>query len=68
MKVEYKIKIDMPDGFDPTGVLKKLPSPISPEMTEIYNYPVEKYGFYFIDNHVDQKTSGHAISCLLMNA
>jgi hypothetical protein len=61
MGMEYKIEWDMPDGYDPSAVLRKLPSPISRQMTEIYNYKVEKDGFYFIDNLVDQGVAGHAM-------
>ena len=65
MKVEYKIKFEMPKDYDPSEVLRKLPSPISSKMTEIYNYSVEPYGFYFLDNLVDQKTAGHAMKLFI---
>ncbi len=65
MKFEYKIKFEMPKGYDPYNVLRKLPSPISPKMTEIYNYSVQSYGFYFLDNRVDQRTAGHAMKLLV---
>ena len=65
MKVEYKIKFEMPKDYDPSEVLRKLPSPISSKMTEIYNYSVEPYGFYFLDNLVDQTTVGHAIKIFI---
>jgi len=65
MKIEYKIKCVMPKDYDPSEVLRKLPSPISSEMTEIYNYSVESYGFYFLDNIVDQKTAGFAMKLLI---
>jgi len=61
MKAEYKINFEMPKSYDPSEVLSKLPSPISPKMTEIYNYSVQSYGFYFLDNLVDQWTAGHAM-------
>ena len=65
MKVEYKIKCVIPNDYDPSEVLRKLPSPISSNMTEIYNYSVEPYGFYFLDNLVDQKTAGHAMKLFI---
>jgi len=65
MKVEYKIKFEMPDNYDPSGVLSKLPSPISSKMTEIYNFSVEPYGFYFLDNLVDQKVAGYAMKLFI---
>jgi hypothetical protein len=61
MKAEYKINFEMPKGYDPSELLSKLPSPISPKMTEIYNYSVQSYGFYFLDNLVDPRTAGHAM-------
>jgi hypothetical protein len=30
-------------------------------MTEIYNFSVEPYGFYFLDNLIDQKVAGYAM-------
>jgi len=60
MKVEYKIKFEMPKDYDLSEVLRKLPSPISSKMAEIYNFSVEAYGFYFLDNLVDQKLAEHA--------
>jgi hypothetical protein len=65
MKVEYKIKFEMPKDYDPSEVLKNLPSPISPKMTEIYNFSVESYGFYFLDNLVDQKVAGQAMKLFI---
>ena len=66
--MEYKIKWQMPEGYDPSSVLRKLPSPISPQMTEIYNYSVEEDGFYFLDNLVDQNVAGHALKRLIDEA
>jgi len=65
MKVEYKIKFEIPKDYDPSEILRKLPSPISPKITEIYNYSVEPYGFYFLDNLVDQKVAGHAMKIFI---
>lgn len=65
MKSEYKIIFDIPKNNDPSSVLRKLPSPIGPKMTEMYNYSVEPYGFYLLDNLVDQTTVGHAMKILI---
>lgn len=60
--IEYKIQFDVPENFDPSGVLQRLPSPVArKEMLEIYNYAIEPYGFYFIDNLVDRTTSSLAL-------
>ena len=37
-------------------------------MTEIYNYSVEDYGFYLLDNLVDQKTAGEALKIFIDEA
>lgn len=65
MKAIYKIKFEMPNGYDPSEVLRKLPSPIGSEFTEIYNYSLESYGFYFVDNLIDQRTAGHAMKLFI---
>lgn len=54
MGIEYKITWTQPRDYDPRSVLQRLPSPISPNYEEIYNYAVEQYGFYFVDNLVDK--------------
>ena len=54
MKKEYKIIFEMPKTYKSNDVLNKLPSPISNQMTEIYNYAVKDYGFYLLDNLIDQ--------------
>jgi hypothetical protein len=55
----------MPKDYDPSNFLAKLPSPISLEMTEIYNYSVKKDGFYFLDNLVDQTVAGLALKLFI---
>ncbi len=53
MGIEYKIKFAVPSDYDPSSLFRKLPSPIDRRaMTEIYNYSVEKDGFYFVDRLV----------------
>ena len=68
MEKEYKIIFDMPKAYKSREVLNKLPSPISSEMTEIYNYAVEDYGFYLLDNLVDQRTIGEAMKIFIDEA
>lgn len=68
MKKEYKIIFDMPKVYKLREVLNKLPSPISSQMTEIYNYSVEDYGFYLLDNLVDQTTVGEAMKIFIDEA
>lgn len=68
MKKEYKIIFDMPKAYKSREVLNKLPSPISSQMTEIYNYSVKDYGFYLLDNLVDQKTVGEAMKIFIDEA
>ena len=68
MKKEYKIIFDMPKAYKSSEVLRKLPSPISSQMTEIYNYSVEDYGFYLLDNLVDQSRVGEALKIFIDEA
>lgn len=68
MGIEYKIKWKIPEDYDPSSILRKLPSPISSQMTEIYNYSVEDDGFYLLDNQVDQTVSGHAMKLFVDEA
>jgi hypothetical protein len=68
MKKEYKIIFEMPKTYKSNDVLNKLPSPISNQMTEIYNYAVKDYGFYLLDNLVDQKTVGEAMKIFIDEA
>jgi hypothetical protein len=59
--IEYKIKFPVPPGYDPENLFKKLPGPIHrPTMTEIYNYGIEKDGFYFLDTLVDKQVASIA--------
>jgi hypothetical protein len=68
MGIEYKIQWQMPDDYHPFSVLRKLPSPISRQMTEIYNYAVKEDGFYFFDNFVDHGVAGHAMKLFIDEA
>ena len=68
MGMKYKIEWKMPKDYDPASVLHQLPSPISPQMTEIYNYSVMKDGFSLLDNLVDQSVAGHAMKLFVDEA
>ena len=65
---EYMIEWTKPDGYDPADVLRKLPSPISRDMREIYNYSVKPDGFYLIDRHIDPKVAGLAMKLFVDEA
>ena len=67
-KTEYLIKWKQPDGYSPSSVLQQLPSPISRDMKEIYNYSVESDGFNVIDRHIDSSVVGHAFKLFLDEA
>ncbi len=67
-EIEYKIEWKQPKKYDPTGVLRLLPCPISRDMREIYNYSVEPYGFYLIDRGIDPKVSGFALKLFVDEA
>jgi len=68
MGKDYQIEWKKPASYNPSKVLRKLPSPISSQMTEIYNYSVEDYGFYFLDNLVDPTVAGHAMKLFVDEA
>ena len=65
---EYMIEWKQPDGYDPFGVLNKLPSPISREMREIYNYSVKPEGFYLVDHNIESGVAGHAMKLFVDEA
>ena len=65
---EYMIEWTQPDGYDPSGVLRQLPSPISRGRQEIYNYSVRPDGFCLIDRGIDPAVTGHAIKLFIDEA
>jgi hypothetical protein len=66
---EYKIKFNVPKGYDPSALFKKLPSPIQSNLTrEIYNYAIEKDGFYFIDHLVNHQVASVALRLFIDEA
>ena len=68
MDLEYMVRWKPPKGFDPSPVLRSLPSPIAPGLREIYNYSVKKDGFYFVDRQVDPRTAGEALKLFIDEA
>ncbi|MCE2746188.1 MAG: hypothetical protein LW710_09815 [Burkholderiales bacterium] len=61
MEIEYRIKFSVPANYDPAGLFEKMPSPIHRKsMSEIYNYRIEKDGFYFVDRAVDSSVASGA--------
>ena len=65
---EYMIEWQQPEGYDPSRILEKLPSPISRDMREIYNYSVKLEGFYLIDHDIDSSVAGHAMKLFVDEA
>lgn len=69
MGIEYKIKFVLPEDFSPTGLFKKLPSPIARgPMAEIYNYAIKPDGFYFVDHLVDREVAAVALRLFIDEA
>jgi hypothetical protein len=61
MEKEYRIKFAVPANYNPAGLFEKMPSPIHRKtMSEIYNYKIEKDGFYFVDRVVDPSVASEA--------
>jgi hypothetical protein len=61
MGKEYKIKFQVPSDYSPANLFKKMPSPIHRQtMTEIYNYRIERDGFYFLDSLVNNEAASIA--------
>ena len=61
MESEYRIKFAVPANYNPAAFFEKVPSPIHRKtMSEIYNYKIEKEGFYFVDRAVDPRVASEA--------
>jgi hypothetical protein len=65
---EYMIEWEKPEGYDPSSVLQQLPSPISRDMREIYNYAVKPKGFYLIDRNIESTVAGYAMKLFVDEA
>ena len=69
MGIEYKIKFNVPENFNPSALFKKLPSPIARgQMAEIYNYAIEPDGFYFVDHLVNKDVAAVALRMFIDEA
>jgi hypothetical protein len=61
MGIEYKMRFNVPTGYHPSALFKKLPSPIDKaSMAEIYNFRIEQDGFYFVDHLVNDQVASIA--------
>ncbi|MDY6988251.1 MAG: hypothetical protein SWQ30_09360 [Thermodesulfobacteriota bacterium] len=65
---EYMIEWKQPERYDSSGVLRQLPSPISRDMHELYDYSMQPGGFYLIDRRVDPAVAGHAMKLFVDEA
>jgi hypothetical protein len=66
--VEYMIEWPIPEGYDSTKVLTSLPSPISRDMREIYNYCIKPNGFWVVDRQVNSTVFRKAMWLFLAEA
>ncbi len=60
MSTEYKIRFNVPQGYDPSKLFSTLPNPIHKSVGEIYNYTIEQDGFYFVDHLIDEAVAAIA--------
>ena len=66
---EYKITCVPPQGGELAALFKRLPSPIHRQpLSEIYNFRVEKDGFYFVDHLVNREVAAVALRVFLDGA
>lgn len=69
MGLEYKICFPVPADFSDEGLSKRLPDSASPDSKWAeYNWSVEPYGFYFLDNLGNANISSRAFRCLIDEA
>ncbi len=66
METEYKILCTPLKGAELSAVMHQFPSPISrPEMREIYNYRIDKDGYYLVDRGVNGRVAAVALKLLV---
>jgi len=59
---EYKVICTPLEGPELAAMMRKLPSPIQrPQMVEIYNYRIDKDGYYLVDHLVDRRIAAVAL-------
>jgi len=68
MKKQYLIEWEIPENYNPAKVLNRLPSPISSDIQEIYNYCIKPNGFYFLDNGIESEVAGDAFKMFMDEA
>lgn len=67
-ETEYMIEWTPPAGYDSGNALRRLPSPISRHMSEIYNYAVRPTGFYLVDRGVEPAVAAIALKLFVDEA
>ncbi len=65
---EYKIIWKQPAGYNPSKILQQLPSPISRDMKEIYNYSIEDDSFIIKDRNIDPDIVGSVFKLFIDEA
>ena len=68
MGQEYRIKWTKPADYDAAWVLRRLPSPISSDGHEIYNYSLSEDGSYFVDQLTDRNVAARALQIFIDDA
>ncbi|SHG37828.1 hypothetical protein [Massilia sp. CF038] len=69
MGIEYSIQFLVPENFNSSALLNKLPSPISHVSTlKIYEYAFGPDGFYSIDHLVNRELASLALRVLIDEA
>ena len=69
MEIEYTIACEGVTQEKLMAALRGLPSPIArPQMREIYNFRVERDGYYFVDRGVRPATASVALRHLVDSA
>ena len=69
MGFEYKICFPVPEGFTGEGLARRLPDATIPgSQWTAYDWSVEPYGFYFLDNGGNGSVSACALRCLMDEA
>ena len=66
--IEYKIIWKQPADYNPSKILQQLPSPISRDMKEIYNYSIEDDKFIIKDRNIDPSIVGYVFKLFIDEA
>ena len=69
MGFEYKIRFEVPAGFDGASLVARLPDASIPNSAwSAFDYEVEPDGFYFVDHGGKRETSSVAFRVLVDEA